>query len=153
MRLLLTGGGTAGHVYPLLSVLEELKKKLKEERLEILYVGSRGGIEEGILKKGGAKQDIPKIFIYSGKWRRYWKKWLPALFLNFLDLFKILIGFFQAFFIVTRYRPEVILAKGGYVTLPIVFAAWFCKIPVITHESDIIMGLSNKLCAKIAKKI
>lgn len=149
MRLLLTGGGTGGHIYPLLSILEELKNKLKEERLEVLYVGSRSGVEQEIIKN----RNIPSFFIYSGKWRRYWLKWLPAALLNFRDLFLILIGFFQAFFIVTRYRPEIIIAKGGYVALPIVFAAWFCHIPVVTHESDIVMGFSNRMSAKIAKKI
>jgi UDP-N-acetylglucosamine--N-acetylmuramyl-(pentapeptide) pyrophosphoryl-undecaprenol N-acetylglucosamine transferase len=149
VRLLLTGGGTAGHVYPLLSILEELKKKLKDERLEVLYLGSKGGIEEEILKE----QKITKIFIYTGKWRRYWFKSLSAFLSNLLDLFLILIGFFQAFFIVVRFRPDIVMAKGGYVTIPAIFASLVCRIPVITHESDVVMGLSNRIAAAFAKKI
>jgi len=149
MRLLLTGGGTAGHVYPLLSVQEELSRKLKGDRLEILYLGSKGGIEEQILKT----KNIPSFFIYSGKWRRYWKKWLPALFLNLKDLILVFVGFFQSFLVITRFRPDIVVAKGGYVTLPVVLAARLCNIPIIVHESDVVVGLSNKLCAKLAQKI
>lgn len=149
MRLLLTGGGTGGHVYPLLAVLEEVKRQLKDERLEVIYVGTKGGIEEKILKD----KDIPAVFIYSGKWRRYWLKSLSALFLNFLDLFKLVFGFFEAFFILIRFRPEVILAKGGFTILPVVFSAFFCRIPIIIHESDIVMGISNKISSRFAKKI
>ncbi|MCX6807145.1 MAG: undecaprenyldiphospho-muramoylpentapeptide beta-N-acetylglucosaminyltransferase [Candidatus Berkelbacteria bacterium] len=149
MRLLLTGGGTAGHVYPLLSILDELKSKVKNERLDTLYIGSKGGVEEEVVKK----HNISSIFIYSGKWRRYWLKWLPALLLNIRDLFLLLIGFFQAFFVVVRYRPDIIVAKGGYVTLPVAFASWFCRIPLIVHESDVVMGISNKICARVAKVV
>ena len=81
VRILLTGGGTAGHIYPLLSVLDELRKQIKDERIEVLYIGAKGGIEEKILKD----KNIPTFFIYSGKWRRYWYRWLPALLQNFLD--------------------------------------------------------------------
>ncbi len=149
MRLLISGGGTAGHIYPLLAVLDEVKKKLCDERMEILYIGSKGGIEEEILKK----ENIPSFFIFSGKWRRYWFKWLPALLFNIKDLFLIIAGFFQAFFIMAKFHPDILLAKGGYVTVPVVFAAKICGIPIISHESDIVMGVSNKISAKMSEKI
>lgn len=149
MRLLIAGGGTGGHVYPLVAVFEELKKKLSDEKFEILYIGSRGGIEGKIFKN----YNIPSFFIFSGKWRRYWYKWFPAFLLNIRDLFLITVGFFQAFIIIAKFRPEVLFAKGGYVTVPVVFAAKICGVPIITHESDIVVGISNKIAARMAKKI
>lgn len=149
MRLLLTGGGTAGHVFPLIAVFDQLKEMSKNERLEVLYIGSRNGVEQEILKK----EKIPSYFIYSGKFRRYFYRSFSAFILNIRDIFLLGIGFFQAFFAVLKYQPDIILAKGGYVTLPVILTAWICRIPVITHESDVIMGLSNKISARIAKKI
>jgi len=149
MRLILTGGGTAGHVYPLLAVFEELQKQSKDKPLVPLYVGSASGMEQEILKN----HKIPAVFIYSGKWRRYWKKWWPALFLNLRDLFLILLGFFQALFVILKFKPDKVFAKGGYVTIPMVLAARICGIPVIIHESDLVMGLSNQLCSRLAQKI
>lgn len=149
MRLILTGGGTAGHIFPLISVLNKLKEEIKDERLEVLYIGSKNTIDQEIVKT----QNIPSFFIYAGKWRRYWKKWLPALFLNFWDLFLVFVGFLQSLFLVIKFKPDVVMAKGGYVTFPVVLASKLCNIPVVLHESDIVMGLSNKLCAKMAHKI
>jgi len=149
MRLLISGGGTAGHIYPLLAVVEKIKQKITNERLEILYLGSKKGIEEKIMKN----KNIPSIFIHSGKWRRYWPKWLPALLLNFRDLFLIILGFFEAFFIMVKFHPDILFAKGGYVTLPVVFAAKICGIPIISHESDVVMGLSNRITAKMSEMV
>jgi len=149
MRVVLTGGGTAGHIYPLLSVSEALKKELTNERLEILYLGGRGGLEEEILKETG----LPAYFISWGKWRRYWLKRPTALLVNLWDFLRFLLGFLQSFVILLKFRPEVVLAKGGYVSLPVVLAAFFCHVPVITHESDAVMGISNRLIARLAEKV
>jgi len=149
VRLLVSGGGTAGHVYPLLVTIEMIKKKLSNERVEVLYVGSKGGIEQRILKN----ENIPTFFIFSGKWRRYWFRWPPALFSNIKDMFLIIFGFFQSLCVVVKFRPEIVFVKGGYVTIPIIFAAKICNIPIISHESDVVIGLSNKISSFFAKKI
>lgn len=139
IKILLTGGGTGGHITPLMAVVEALKK----HNCDILFVGSGLDLEEKAAKKLTVKYQS----ILSGKLRRYFS-WQ-----NFIDPFKVIIGFFQSLGIIVSFRPKVIFAKGGYVTMPVVLAAWFLRVPIITHESDVIMGLANRLEAKLAKKI
>lgn len=139
MKILLTGGGTAGHAWPIILVAKALQKNKRNRNL---YVGS-GGIEKALAKKS----DITFRKILAGKKRAYFS------FLNFLDVFKTLIGIIQAFFLILIFRPEVIFAKGGYVTVPIIFWVNFFKIPLVIHESDSVMGRANTFAAKRAKKI
>lgn len=138
-KILVTGGGTGGHVMPLEAVIDELKK----HDLEILYIGSGLGIE----KEMAVRQRVAYKSVLSGKLRRYlsWR--------NFVDPLKIIVGFFQAIGIILSYKPEVIFAKGGYVTIPIVLAGWVLGKKIITHESDVVMGLANCIEARLAKKI
>ncbi|MDR1933892.1 MAG: glycosyltransferase [Spirochaetales bacterium] len=135
-----TGGGTGGHVYPGLAVLE----RLRESRdCDFLWIGSAGGMEQAIVRSW----NIPYRGIPSGKLRRYFS------LRNFTDVLRIGLGFFAALFIFLRRRPAVVFSKGGYVSFPPVFAAWLLRIPAITHESDFDPGLATRLNAPFVKKI
>jgi len=140
MRILLTGGGTAGHAWPIILVAKSL---LKNKRTQLLYVGSRQGVEKYLTKDSG----IPFRSIFVGKRRSYWS------FSNYWDLFKTFLGIIQALFIILSFRPDVIFAKGGYVTVPIIFWLGFFKIPLVIHESDVIIGRANLWAARRATKI
>jgi UDP-N-acetylglucosamine--N-acetylmuramyl-(pentapeptide) pyrophosphoryl-undecaprenol N-acetylglucosamine transferase len=139
IRIVVTGGGTGGHVVPLMTIVEALKK----QNFEVLYIGSGVEIEKNAAKKAG----IEYKKVLTGKLRRYFS-WQ-----NFIDPFKIFIGSKQSFWHLLFFKPKVIFAKGGYVTFPVVLAGWFLGIPIITHESDIMMGLANRWEVKFAKKI
>ncbi|MBI4029588.1 glycosyltransferase, partial [Candidatus Berkelbacteria bacterium] len=138
-RIILTGGGTAGHVWPLLAVAMELMKK----PVDLFYVGEKGGVEEALAKSAG----ISFYGIKTGKWRRYFS------LRNLADLFWLKIGFLGSFYLLGRIRPDLVLAKGGFVSLPVVLAAGIKKIPLVIHESDSVLGLVNRLSARWAKKI
>lgn len=138
-RILVTGGGSGGHVMPLEAVVEELKI----HHYEMLYVGSGIPLE----KEMAARQSLAYQAVFSGKYRRYFS-WH-----NLIDPFKILIGFFQSLVIILSFKPNVVFAKGGYVTLPVVLAAWVLAKPIIIHESDAVMGSANRWGSKLARKI
>jgi UDP-N-acetylglucosamine--N-acetylmuramyl-(pentapeptide) pyrophosphoryl-undecaprenol N-acetylglucosamine transferase len=138
-KILVTGGGTGGHVVPLMAVVDELKKK----KAQILYVGSGNQIEKDLAKE----RKIDYKVISTGKWRRYFD------LNNFIDIFKVVIGFIQSFFIILSFRPDVIFSKGGYVGLPVVYAASVLGKKIYIHETDSVLGLANKKsidkCVKI----
>ncbi|MEG1947400.1 MAG: undecaprenyldiphospho-muramoylpentapeptide beta-N-acetylglucosaminyltransferase [Lachnospiraceae bacterium] len=138
-RIVLTGGGTAGHVTPNIALLP----RLKELGYDIHYIGSKEGIEKKLIEA----YDIPYYGISSGKLRRYfdWK--------NFSDPYKVLKGYTQAKKLLKQLKPDVVFSKGGFVSVPVVFAAKHSKIPAIIHESDITPGLANKLAIPNACKI
>lgn len=138
-KIIVTGGGSGGHVVPLMVVVGELKK----QNWDILFVGSGAEIE----KKAAEKENLKYRSVSTGKWRRYFS-WD-----NFTDPFKIILGFFQSLFIIITFRPNIIFAKGGYVTFPVVLAGWFLRVPIVIHESDVAMGLANQWEAKFAKKV
>ncbi len=138
-RILLTGGGTAGHVTPNMALIP----RLRELGYEISYIGSYDGIERRLIEE----QNIPYYAISSGKLRRYFD---PK---NFTDPFKVLKGYGQARRILKRLKPDVLFSKGGFVSVPVVLAAGHCNIPVIIHESDMTPGLANKLCIPSAVKV
>jgi len=140
MRVCYVGGGTMGHVNPALAVHDSLKD---EPGYECLFIGSHHSIE----KQAVEAHCVPFVAICSGKLRRY------ASLRNFTDLFLIIIGFVQAFFILLRYRPDVLFSKGGYVSVPVVFAAHLLHIPIVTHESDALPGLSTRLNSKWARYV
>ncbi|EKE19034.1 MAG: hypothetical protein ACD_9C00161G0005 [uncultured bacterium] len=142
MRIVLTGGGTGGHLTPLVAVADKLKAKLGSEA-EFLYIGSGAQIEREIMSGEG----IPAKFVISGKMRRYFS------FQNFVDLFKIPVGFFQSLWILLRFMPDAIFSKGGYVAVPIVLAAWIYRIPIMIHESDSAPGIANQFLSKFANRI
>lgn len=138
-RIVLTGGGTAGHVTPHLAIIPELKSK----GLEIHYVGQVNGIEK-TLTEGLVDfyHQIP-----AGKLRRYFD------FKNFTDLFKIGFGVLKSLFLLLKIRPGLVYSKGGFVSCPVVWAAWVLRIPVVIHESDLTPGLTNRLSAPFAQWI
>lgn len=138
-KIILTGGGTAGHVTPNLALLPSLR----EAGYDIRYIGSYTGIERRLVE--GA--NIPYDAISSGKLRRYFD------LKNFSDPFRVIKGYAQARSLLKQHRPDVIFSKGGFVAVPVVLAAKHCKIPVIIHESDMTPGLANKICIPSAAKI
>ena len=138
-KIIMTGGGTAGHVTPNLALVPSLKK----EGFDIKYIGSRNGIEKEIIQKN----EIPYFEISSGKIRRYFD------FKNFSDPFKVLKGVFEAARILTKEKPDLVFSKGGFVSVPVVIAASIKKIPVVAHESDITPGLANKLASPFCDKL
>ena len=138
-RIVLTGGGTAGHVTPNIALIP----KLKELGYELHYIGSYEGIEKELLKPF----NIPYHGISSGKLRRYFS------LQNFTDPFRVLKGFVEARRIIKKLKPNLIFSKGGFVTVPVVMAGRAHKVPVIIHESDMTPGLANKLAFPSAKKI
>lgn len=138
-RIILTGGGTAGHVTPNIALIE----KLKEEGYDIHYIGSYEGIEKELIEKEG----VPFYGISSGKLRRYFD------IKNFTDPFRVLKGFGQAKKIIGELKPDVIFSKGGFVAVPVVLASKKHKVPVVIHESDLTPGLANRICIPVAKRI
>lgn len=138
-KIILTGGGTAGHVTPNIALLP----KLKELGYEIHYVGSYDGIEKKLIEEF----DIPYYGISSGKLRRYFD------IKNFTDPFKVLKGYREAKKLIKQIKPDVVFSKGGFVTVPVVIAAGRKNIPAIIHESDMTPGLANRLCISSASKI
>ena len=138
-KIVLTGGGTAGHVTPNIALLPSLKAA----GYEIWYIGSYNGIEERLIKE----QNIPYYGIDSGKLRRYfdWK--------NFSDPLRVIHGYAQAKKILSRLKPDVVFSKGGFVSVPVVRAASALHIRTIIHESDMTPGLANRLAIPAADKV
>ena len=138
-RIVLTGGGTAGHVTPNIALFP----RLKELNYDISYIGSHDGIEKTLIEE----LNIPYYGIDSGKLRRYFD------IKNFTDPFRVLKGYHQAKNLLKKLSPDVVFSKGGFVTVPVVLAASHLKIPVVIHESDITPGLANKICIPAATKV
>lgn len=138
-KIVLTGGGTAGHVTPNLALVETLKQR----GYEIEYIGSYEGIEKSLASDYGLKYHG----IATGKLRRYFDV------KNFTDPFRVVKGFFQASKLMKELKPDIVFSKGGFVSVPVVVAAGRKKIPVIIHESDMTPGLANRLSFKYATKI
>ena len=138
-RIILTGGGTAGHVTPNIALLP----RLKELGYDIQYIGSYTGIEKELIEPF----DIPYHGISSGKLRRYFSVQ------NFTDPFRVLKGFREAHKLIRQLKPDVIFSKGGFVSVPVVLAGKRCKVPVIIHESDMTPGLANKIAIPSAAKV
>ncbi|MCA9373789.1 undecaprenyldiphospho-muramoylpentapeptide beta-N-acetylglucosaminyltransferase [Candidatus Peregrinibacteria bacterium] len=141
-HLALTGGGTGGHIVPNIALIQEFKDKYGDE-IELLYIGERHGMEEQMVQDAGVKF----VGVMTGKVRRYFS-WQ-----NFLDIFKIPVGVFQAIGALRKFKPQVVFAKGGFVSFPACVAAWILRIPVVLHESDVVPGLANKMCGRFATKI
>lgn len=138
-KIILTGGGTAGHVTPNLALLPSLR----ERGYDIHYIGSYNGIERKLVEGAGVAYDG----ISSGKLRRYFD------LKNFSDPFRVLKGCVEARRLIRKYRPDVVFSKGGFVAVPVVLAAKHYKIPTIIHESDMTPGLANKICIPSAAKV
>ncbi len=138
-KIILTGGGTAGHVTPNIALLPYLKEK----GFEIFYIGSKGGIEKSLIEEQG----IPYFPISSGKLRRYFD---PK---NFSDPFRVIKGYFDAVSVIRKIKPDVIFSKGGFVSVPVVLASRHMRVPCIIHESDMTPGLANKIAIPSCTKV
>lgn len=139
-KIVLTGGGSAGHVTPHLALLPHLL----QQGYEVHYIGTRNGIERGMI------ENLPGVTyhaVQSGKLRRYfdWK--------NFTDPFRVIAGAFQSAHLMRKLKPDVCFSKGGFVSVPVVMGAWLHHVPVLCHESDLTPGLANRICARFACKI
>ncbi len=138
-RIILTGGGTAGHVTPNIALIPTLAKR----GWDIHYIGSYNGIEKRLLNKLG----IPYHAIASGKLRRYFD------IKNLTDPFKVIKGTSQAFKCIRKLKPNVVFSKGGFVSVPVIIAAKLSGVPSIVHESDMTPGLANKLSIPFTTKV
>ena len=138
-RIVLTGGGTAGHVTPHLALLPHLKA----QGYEIHYIGTKNGIENSMISK---IDGVTYHSVQSGKLRRYfdWK--------NFTDPFRVIAGAFQSAYLIGKIKPDVCFSKGGFVSVPVVIGAWLHRVPTLCHESDLTPGLANKICMKFAQR-
>lgn len=139
-RIGLVGGGTGGHFYPLMAVAESLRERSGD--CELIYYGPSPFSKEAL-----AAHNIRYRYVTAGKRRRY------RSFANVLDTFRIIFGFFQACVKLFRDYPDVIVSKGGYTSIPIVFAAAWYRIPVVIHESDAVPGRANSLAKRVARYI
>ena len=139
-RIVLTGGGTAGHVTPHLSLIP----RLKEAGYEIHYIGTENGIEHQMI---AAIPGITYHSVKSGKLRRYFS------LQNFSDPFKVIAGAAESVSLMRKIKPDVVFSKGGFVSVPVVVGAWMCHVPTVCHESDLTPGLANRICAKFAWRV
>jgi len=141
MNILLVGGGSGGPVSPLLAVAEEIKTLRPQARF--LLLGTRTGPEGLMAKKAG----IAFQSISAGKFKRYMS------FSNFAAPFFVMKGFFQALGVIKRFHPKCVFGAGSFVQVPVVWAAWVLRVPVIIHQQDILPSLANVICQIPAKKI
>lgn len=139
MKILFTGGGSAGHVTPNLGLIERFLR----EGWRVSYIGSAAGIERQIVAGTGIEYHA----VASGKLRRYFN-WQ-----NFIDPLRILLGIIQSTWLCRRIAPDVVFSKGGFIAVPVVIGAWLNRIPVVIHESDVTPGLANRICIPLATRI
>lgn len=148
MKILFTGGGTAGHILPIIAVAREFRRIYEKKNLNFLYVGPKDDFGSILL----SQEDINIKTVFAGKIRRYFNP--QSFFQNFIDiLFKIPLGIIQAFFIIFFSAPDIIFSKGGYGAIPATISGWILRVPIFMHESDIVPGAANKFLSKLAKEI
>lgn len=145
LRLLITGGGTGGHTYPALTTLSAVQRRQVPH--DVLWVGTASGLEARITAEHG----IPFKAITTGKLRR--RPNLKELGTNIADVFRIPVGVFQAVGHAARYLPDVVLSTGGYVAVPIGVAAKLIRRPLVMHEQTTVVGLANRILARLATRI
>src|SRR5690348_12124939 len=140
MRILITGGGTGGHVSPAVAVIACLRARSAAGGwpLELRYLGSRDGVERRLIGELG----VPYAAVQTGKLRRYFSWRTP------LDLARLPVGVLQSAWHVARFRPAVIFSTGGYVCVPPVIAGWLLRVPALTHEQTARAGLANRIAAR-----
>lgn len=136
MRIVVVGGGSAGHVIPALPVIEQLQQRGHE----LSFIGTRSGLEQRLVADAG----VDFYSISAGKLRRYWS-WQ-----NITDLFRILAGVVHALWLIGRIRPAAVFSKGGFVSFPVALASWVWRVPLVAHESDLTPGLANRLVLPFA---
>ncbi len=142
MKILFTGGGTGGHIYPIIAIKSAIEKNATNKQIDFFYLGP-----DDFAKQAFEQEKFKSKFILAGKFRRYFS------LANFIDLLKIPIGLVQSLWHLFRIMPDVVFSKGGYGSFPVVIASWLYRIPIVVHESDSVPGLANKLSARLAKKV
>ncbi len=150
VKIIFTGGGTGGHLFPIIAIIRELKNlpEIKDKNLRIYFIGPEGKVTKELLRK----ENVEMKSILAGKIRRYITP--KSIVQNFIDiLFKIPIGFVQSLLYVYIISPDIVFSKGGFGALPVNFAAKILGIPLFIHESDIIPGKTTKMFAKKATAI
>lgn len=152
MKVLFTGGGTGGHVFPIIAVVREIRKLQfsvpEKEKLKLFYIGPKDPFGEIFL----SQEEIKVKSVLAGKVRRYLTS--PALLQNFIDIFfKVPVGIFQSLFYIFFLGPDLIFSKGGYGSIPVVFAGWIFGVPIFLHESDVAPGLANKILGRFSTLI
>lgn len=143
MKILFTGGGTGGHIYPLMAVIREIRNFYPKTDLELFYIGPKDEFGAVLLHQ----EEVKVYNIMAGKIRNYFS------FENIIDVFRIPIGIIQSIFLFIKIEPHLVFSKGGYGSLPVTFCANLFKIPIFIHESDSVPGRSNRIASKWAKKI
>ncbi|MGI6297150.1 MAG: UDP-N-acetylglucosamine--N-acetylmuramyl-(pentapeptide) pyrophosphoryl-undecaprenol N-acetylglucosamine transferase [Minisyncoccales bacterium] len=147
MKIILSGGGTGGHIFPLIAVAREIKKQ-STNSVDLLYLGPKDKFEECFFKN----EEIKTSFCLAGKIRRYGG--VSTSFKNLIDiLFTIPIGTIQAFIKIFFYCPDIIFSKGGYGSIPVVLAGAFLGVPIVIHESDTVPGKANQIMSAFAFKV
>lgn len=146
-KIVLTGGGTAGHVTPNIALIESLK----DLGFEIHYIGQKASIEERLIRELPENKSVEFHRISAGKLRR--DKSLKSLAKNATDAFKVLAGFAEARAALANIKPDVIFSKGGFVAVPVVLSAKTLGIPVVVHESDLTPGLTNRISLPLAENV
>jgi len=148
MKIVFAGGGTGGHIFPIIAICRELRRIYPKKDLKVVFLGPKDEFGKILLSQEGIKVKT----IMAGKIRRYWG--VSSFFLNLIDIFfKIPFGIFQAFLYLFFSAPDLIFSKGGYGSIPAVLAGWFLGIPIFLHESDVSPGLSNRFLSKFAIEI
>ena len=141
MKVLFTGGGTGGHLFPIIVIIRELKGISRRQDIDLFYAGPKDALADNLFNQ----EEVKVKRILTGKIRRYFSP------MNFIDLFfKVPLGIIQSFFYIFSLSPDLIFAKGGYGSFPIVFAGWLLRVPIFLHESDIAPGLANKYLDKFS---
>lgn len=148
MKILFTGGGTAGHIYPIAAIARELRRIYPPKKMRLFYVGPKDEFSSIIL----SQEEIKIKSTFAGKIRRYLSP--SSLILNIFDLFfRIPLGIFQAFWHVFFIAPDLIFSKGGYGSVGTVISGWLLQVPIIIHESDASPGMANQFLSKFAVEI
>lgn len=150
-RLIVTGGGTGGHTYPALTAVRVLQAifAAADRRLEILWVGTAGGLEERV----AAAEGIAFAAVATGKVRRARNPLKMLSRVNVRDMARVPLGVVQARSIVAGFRPDVVLATGGYVAVPVSLAARLCRRPLVVHEQTVRLGLANRVLSRVATRM
>ncbi len=147
-KIVFTGGGTGGHVFPLVAILRELKKMIPEEKIDIYYIGPKDGLSKEYIEKEG----VNIKYIHTGKLRRY--VGVKAIIENIKDIFfRVPLGIIQSFMHLYIFSPDLIFGKGGYGSFPVILTAKVFQVPVILHESDAIVGAANQFLQKFSTEV
>ncbi len=147
MKILFTGGGTGGHIFPLIAVLKEIKKISSKEPISFFYIGPKDNFQNYLFREGVKIKNIN-----TGKVRRY--PGAKSFFQNFVDIFfRIPFGTFQAFWHIFALNPDLIFSKGGFGSVPAVIAGWILRVPIFLQESDVSAGAANRFLSRFSVEI